>query len=131
MKEMTIKAESKVGKLLKHLHNTGKPSIWAGDAAVVMGCERHQVARLCARIVQEDYLTMVWRHDGQHYVRDPRVIIALHAAWVSVSRPTSSMPTELCDEILTVRRSWVKAADLTPPVTTGARSVFDLAGSLR
>lgn len=128
MKEITIKAASKTGMLLKHLRDTGMTSIWAGDAALVMGCKYRQVARMCSALVLDGVLRMVWRPDGQHYELADRVTIGLHGNDVMVSMPTSAPPMDLCDEILTVRRSWVQAAGLKPPFTTGTRSVFDLAG---
>jgi hypothetical protein len=44
MNEFTMNATSKMAKMLMYMVHTGKKSLWAGDVAMVMGCERKQVA---------------------------------------------------------------------------------------
>lgn len=131
MTEFTMNATSKMAKTLMYMLHTGKKSLWAGDVAQVMGCERKQVASLCSPMVRKGFLRMEWHADGQHYTWAAGLVIDLNAPYLTVSlQPVDESAPELdwAEEFLKVRRSWVKAEELPPPFTNGVRSVFDLAG---
>lgn len=133
MQEFTMNATSKMAKMLMYMVHTGKKSLWAGDVAVAMGCERKQVASLCSPMVRKGFLLMEWHADGQHYTWAPGLLVNLHAPYLTVSlQPVdeSAPGVDWSEEFLKVQRSWVKADGLPPPFTSGVRSVFDLAGSL-
>lgn len=129
MNEFTMSAMSKMAKMLMYMKHTGKVSLWSGDVAMVMACERKQVASLCGPMVRKQYLRMEWHSDGQHYTQVEGLHIQLHAPYLTVSvRPPGQAEAEQseCEDFLMIRRSWVKAEGLPPPLTTAPRSVFEL-----
>lgn len=131
--EIQVSYASKVGVFLHHLLNTDVVHVGAEDAARVMGVARRSVSSMLAYGVRSGYLEMTWEADGQRYKLAPEAIVRKGTGpWYEVYVPLPECYEGDFDfEFLKVRRSWVEAKDLPPPITTGVRSVFDLAGSLR
>lgn len=126
MQDYTTRTTSKAGQFLAEMERSRLSSVWAGDAARYMKVQRKQVASLLGPLVRKGFLRMVWEKDGQHYVRADRLEIAIDEPWVTLAVMADPDGTDWYAEFVKVRRNWVSAAGLPPPVTTAPRSVFEL-----
>lgn len=128
-----ISYSSKIGALLDHVLSTPPFEVGLSDAATIMGVACKSVSSMLSNGVRSGYLCMTWEKDGLHYkIADGVIVQQGRGPWFDIHLPIpDGYEYDFDSEFLKVRRSWVSANGLPPPVTTGVRSVFDLARSLR